>query len=130
MGSIAGTITSDDGSTIQEATLYVVSGPSHTDLAAMTDELGNFRLSGLDAGMYVIEVNAEGYMPLSGRIPVRSGRVTRANATLRSEEVLEIEAGQPSPRRDIVREKPNSGDLERSVRRRSRGSNDAVGSGG
>ena len=97
MGTIAGTVMTIDGVPISEASVYVASGPSHADLAALTDEFGNFRLSGLSVGVYVIEVSAEGFMAVSGHVPVRSGRVTRADVTLQGEEIWEIEDSRPQP---------------------------------
>ena len=91
MGTIAGVITDIGGNPIPDASIFVTSGPAHAEIAALTDEQGAYRLSGLRAGTYVLQVNAGGFVPVSGRVPVRDGRVTRADVTLQGDEVLEIE---------------------------------------
>ena len=96
MGTIAGVVMDIGGDPIPDASVFVVSGPTHAEIAALTDEAGAYRLGGLGPGTYVLKVNADGFAPVSGRVPVRDGRVTRVNVTLRGDEVLEIE-GSPDP---------------------------------
>src|SRR5215469_5076659 len=91
MGTIAGRITSPDGEPIANASVMVASGPSHPDLAAITDKKGAFRLDDLEAGEYLIQVNAEGFAKVCGRVPVRPRHVTRADLVLPEEEVPELD---------------------------------------
>jgi Carboxypeptidase regulatory-like domain len=86
MGAIVGNITTTGGEPIADASVMVESGPSHPDLAAITDESGVYRLGDLEPGQYVIRVFAEGFSTVSGRVPVRRGHTTRANLTLEEDE--------------------------------------------
>lgn len=70
MGILRGVVETTDGDPIADATVYVVEGPPHPDIAAQTNENGRFRLGGLGPGEYVIEVNAEGFSPRRGRVRV------------------------------------------------------------
>lgn len=50
--------------------MLVVSGPSHHDIAALTNAKGRFRMGGLEPGKYRIEVIADGYLPVRGSVRV------------------------------------------------------------
>jgi hypothetical protein len=91
MGAIIGNITTLEGEPVADASILVESGPSHPDLAALSDESGSYQLSDLEPGQYVIRVFAEGFSSVSGRVPVRRGRVTRANLTLQEAETPELD---------------------------------------
>ena len=56
-GSIAGQVVDDDGRPVNSAAVVIPS----TGLTAMTDEDGRFLLSDLPAGVYTLEVSAEGF---------------------------------------------------------------------
>lgn len=86
MGAIAGNITTSEGEPIADASVLVESGPSHPDLAAITDASGAYRLSDLNPGQYVVRVFAEGFLTMSGRVPVRDKQVTSLNVTLEEDE--------------------------------------------
>lgn len=61
MGVIVGRVVGQNGQPVADA-VAMVSGdsPSHQDIAALTDENGEFRLADLAAGEYTILVNTEG----------------------------------------------------------------------
>jgi hypothetical protein len=87
MGTIVGKITTSDGRPIADATVMVESGPTHSDLAAVTDVTGAYALSELEPGLYTLQVNAAGFSTVSGRVPVRHKQITRADLTLEEEEI-------------------------------------------
>jgi hypothetical protein len=55
MGSIKGIIRDNNNRPVPDVTVMIVSGPSHPDIAPMSDENGNFDLSNLAAGEYRIK---------------------------------------------------------------------------
>ena len=89
MGVIVGRVVTVDEQPIEDAAVMVVSGPTHPDVAALSDERGAFRLGDLVPGRYVIEVDAEGYVSRRGRVPVRSERATHIHIVLQDEYVPE-----------------------------------------
>lgn len=92
MGTIKGRVTSPDGASIEGASIMIVSGPVHHDLASETDRYGRYELGPVSPGTYQVSVAAEGFTSEVGAIPVRSGRVTRADITLQYDQVMEIGA--------------------------------------
>jgi hypothetical protein len=68
----------------------VASGPTHHDVAALTDEKGAFRLGDLKPGPYELVVNAEGFASVRARVNVHADVVTRVAITL-DESVPEID---------------------------------------
>jgi len=90
MGVIKGTVKTTDDEPVPEASVMVASGPSHPDVAALTDDGGAFELGGLQSGRYVIEVNAAGYSPARGRVRVRDEGTTRVGITLQEGDAPEI----------------------------------------
>ena len=91
MGAIVGEVLTVNKQPIADAAVMVASGPTHSDVAALTDERGAFRLGDLESGRYVIEVDAEGYVSRQGRVPVRSERATHVHIVLQNEYVPEID---------------------------------------
>lgn len=81
MGLVVGTIVDEEGEPIAEATVMVVAGPTHTDLAAVTDENGDFQL-GLDPGLYKLEFHKEDFRTARGRVRVRPQGRTRVRVRL------------------------------------------------
>lgn len=70
MGLLVGVVRTTDKQPIPDARVLVVSGPTHPDIAALTNENGRFRLGGLEPGRYRIEVDAEGFLPVQGGVRV------------------------------------------------------------
>ena len=69
---IFGEVKDDNGNPISEARVSFVEGPVPlTDIAALTDNNGNFVLSAPAAGDYTIEVVLEGFV--SKRVRVSTG---------------------------------------------------------
>ena len=61
---ISGVVRAADGAPIAQARVYYASAPTTTpDIAALTDDNGEFALSAPVPGEYVIEVAAEGFSP-------------------------------------------------------------------
>jgi Carboxypeptidase regulatory-like domain len=61
---ISGVVRALDGSPIAQARVYYSSAPTTTpDIAALTNDHGEFALSAPAPGEYVIEVAAEGFSP-------------------------------------------------------------------
>jgi protocatechuate 3,4-dioxygenase beta subunit len=90
MGTLAGTVQTTEGQPIPDARVLVVWGPTHPDLAALTNESGRFQLGSLDPGRYVIEIDAEGYLATRGRVRVLPGSTRVYRIVLEDEAVPEI----------------------------------------
>ena len=61
MGAIVGRVTSPDGKPVPDAAVAIAGdSPPHPDIAALTGGDGGFRLLGLTAGQYTLQVNAAG----------------------------------------------------------------------
>ncbi|HEX8219340.1 MAG TPA: carboxypeptidase-like regulatory domain-containing protein [Chloroflexia bacterium] len=70
---ILGRVTDSDGEPVRDAVVMIVSATaSHPDIAALTDEQGNYRLSGLAPGIYRVGVNAEQRAPSSSEVRLNS----------------------------------------------------------
>jgi hypothetical protein len=91
MGTILGTVQTTQEEPVAEAAIMVASGPTHHDVAALSDENGEFRLSDLEPGRYVLQVNAEGFQSVRGNVDVRAEGIARVRITLSAEAVPEIE---------------------------------------
>lgn len=81
-GTIAGRVTTAQGSPVVDAVVAIASGPAHHDIAALTDEGGAFRFPGLAAGDYMLQVNAAGYALQSAQVRVENGTVAQADVLL------------------------------------------------
>lgn len=55
MGSIKGIIKDNNDRPVADVTVMIVTGPSHPDIAPLSDEEGRFDLSQLAAGNYTIK---------------------------------------------------------------------------
>jgi protocatechuate 3,4-dioxygenase beta subunit len=82
MGTILGTVRSQDGTPIPNATVFLTgNSPDHRDMAALTDEGGSFRLTNLQPGSFEIQVNAQG----------RGGRTTSVQVEAAGTTEIEIQ---------------------------------------
>lgn len=61
MSQISGRVLTASGAPIADAVVMIADGPSHRDIAMLTDAAGRYRLDNLTAGTYTLLVNAEGY---------------------------------------------------------------------
>ena len=81
VGSLSGTLTTDDGSAITKAVVSVRGNGG--DAIARTDDVGRFLIDGLAPGVYSIRISSLGYNSLSGRtIGVRKAQTTYVALTL------------------------------------------------
>lgn len=55
LGTIRGIVKDANGFPVKDASIVIVIGPDHTDLAALTDNDGKFDFGNLNPGMYVIK---------------------------------------------------------------------------
>ncbi|WP_394822035.1 carboxypeptidase-like regulatory domain-containing protein [Pendulispora albinea] len=85
MGMILGKVTTTGNQPIADAVIVVISGPTHPELAASSDERGTFRLSNLSQGDYVIQAGADGYVSARGRVCVYVAGVTRGRIVLQED---------------------------------------------
>lgn len=72
MGILKGVVTTAEREPIPEARVMIAEGPSHPDIAGLTNDDGRFRLTGLVPGKYKIEVDADGFQPARGGVRVLS----------------------------------------------------------
>ena len=72
MGILKGVVTTAEREPIPEARVMIAEGPSHPDIAGLTNDDGRFRLTGLAPGKYKIEVDADGFQPACGGVRVLS----------------------------------------------------------
>lgn len=72
MGILKGEVTTAEREPIPEARVMIAEGPSHPDIAGLTNDDGRFRLTGLVPGKYKIEVDADGFQPARGGVRVLS----------------------------------------------------------
>ena len=70
---ILGRVTDSAGEPVRDAVVMIVAATaSHPDMAALTDDRGEYHLSGLAPGMYRVGVNAEGRAPASLEVHLNS----------------------------------------------------------
>src|SRR6478609_3853856 len=81
-GSVTGKITQPDGVTgIAGASVQVFVG-SASGSSAAADAGGNYSITGLNAGSYMLEASAAGYVTSSQSVSISAGSATTANAIL------------------------------------------------
>jgi hypothetical protein len=71
--AIAGRVDDDQGKPLAEATVLIVSGPAHRDIAALTDSQGRYRFDSLLPGDYTLMVNAFGHPQKEGKVAAKVG---------------------------------------------------------
>lgn len=72
MGSIQGTVKATSGVTPPEVTVLIDSGPPHPDIAALTNEAGQFSLTGLREGVYQVSAYVDGVRQATEQVQVRA----------------------------------------------------------
>jgi len=83
-GSIIGRILSVDNKPIKDAVVFFTrDSPTHNDIAASTDDKGQFVFHGLTPGDYSLLVNAENFSQKILRIRVNEGKETPVNVVLK-----------------------------------------------
>jgi hypothetical protein len=78
-GAIVGRVSLTDGEPIPDASIVIVNGPAHRDIAALTTNQGEYRLQPLTPGDYVLIVNAGGFDGQTGQARVEAGNTTHLN---------------------------------------------------
>lgn len=82
-GTIHGRVTSPEGEPVQDATVMIAGdSPSHRDIAALTNEQGEYRFTDLIPGDYMLLVNAEGHPMQTQHVRVKAGKIARPNTSL------------------------------------------------
>lgn len=74
---IAGTVGAAEGKPLAWATVLIVGGPAHRDIAAMTDSQGRYRFDSLLPGNYTLLVNASGHPQKKGQVEAKAGALAR-----------------------------------------------------
>jgi hypothetical protein len=76
-GTIAGQVTTVQGEPVADAAVMITGdSPSHKDIAALTNDRGEYRFDELIPGDYTIMVNAENYVSQTQHAHVEAGHVT------------------------------------------------------
>lgn len=65
------------------AVLIMRDRSAHQDIAAATNEQGQYRFDRLTPGVYTLLVNASGYAPCQGQVIARMGTLARLDFSLR-----------------------------------------------
>jgi hypothetical protein len=81
-GEIAGRVVRGEDQPVEEATVAISGGMSHKDIAALTDESGRFRLTGLLPGYYSVTAYAPGHAPQTRQVRVRAGEASAITIAL------------------------------------------------
>ena len=82
-GTIAGRVIYDGGAPVVDAVVLITgNSPLHKDIAALTNEYGEYRFDGLVTGKYTIMVNANGLAVQIGEATVKRDRITYLNFSL------------------------------------------------
>jgi iron complex outermembrane receptor protein len=79
-GAVRGTVTDSEGEALTGASV-VVEGQDVTRGEA-ADGQGRFRLEGIPAGTYTLQVSFVGYVPSRQQVTIRAGETTQANVVL------------------------------------------------
>ncbi len=89
-GGFHGVVTTPSGAAVAEAAVYIVAGPPHSDIAAVTDDAGRFSLGGgeLVAGLYRLGARSPGGAEGNADALAVQGQSVEANIVLGAEEPL------------------------------------------
>lgn len=60
-GMIVGRVCSAGGQPISDATVLIASGPSHADIASLTDDDGRYVIGGVKPGAYTVRASAPNF---------------------------------------------------------------------
>ncbi|MGS2741285.1 TonB-dependent siderophore receptor [Sinomicrobium sp. M5D2P17] len=88
-GTIKGTIVSLNNSPIEYVTITV--GKNGTAKGTLTDNKGNYEISGVQAGAYILKASSVGFKTSETRIVVRSNEVTTIPEIILKEQQEELE---------------------------------------
>lgn len=82
-GAIVGQVTTVQGEPVVDASVMITGdSPAHKDIAALTNEQGEYGFDNLVPGDYAIMVNAENYAAQTQHVHVEAGHVTHLNFSL------------------------------------------------
>jgi hypothetical protein len=82
-GKIAGAVSTSYGDPVVDAVVMITGdSPSHSDIAALTNDEGRYSFIDLRPGQYTLMVNAENWASRTDMILVESGTVSRLDFTL------------------------------------------------
>jgi Carboxypeptidase regulatory-like domain len=80
--AIAGRVGDSQDRSLASATVLIVDGPPHRDLAALTDSQGRYRFDSLIPGNYTLLVNASGHPQKQGQVAAQAGALARLDFTM------------------------------------------------
>jgi hypothetical protein len=81
-GTIRGTVLTRRHEPLSEATVAISGGPMHPDIAALTDEQGQFLLSNLQPGEYRLTAHAGGHASQTKNVAVTPNEVSTVQFAL------------------------------------------------
>jgi len=82
-GAIVGRVTKGGGKPVVDAVVMITrDSPVHQDIAALTNEHGEYRFDALVAGKYTILVNATGLAAHIGQASVQVGQIAHLDFSL------------------------------------------------
>jgi Carboxypeptidase regulatory-like domain len=92
LGALRGTLSTFGANhqtyNVPGASLKLTSALSEsTPLSAVSDESGEYRFADLNAGLYVLEISADGFKKVARSVTVRPGETTIENVSLEIEEL-------------------------------------------
>jgi protocatechuate 3,4-dioxygenase beta subunit len=81
--SIYGVVRDESGRPLSGATVYIVAGTgSWLDIAALTNERGEYKLSGMNPGSYAVSAHHENFISTSVNVEIREAP-SRVDVTLK-----------------------------------------------
>jgi hypothetical protein len=99
-GTLSGIVTAQQGRLPLRDVTVVVSDPTGHQLTATTDLTGAFRLPGLPAGRYRVDINLPGFRPANRMVVITAGNVIDLAIDLDLEAIVEstvVVAGEDQP---------------------------------
>lgn len=83
---VTGRVCAEDGRPLADAAVMIASGPTHADIASLTDDDGRYVLDALEAGAYSIRVTATDFETAIRQVQLGRGE-TIADFKLRRQAV-------------------------------------------
>lgn len=82
-GDITGSVTNKAGTPLREAAAAIANGTApFPDIAALTDDGGEYYLSDIPPGVFEVAIHCEGYAPQTKTVIVRENEVSVLNFVL------------------------------------------------
>ncbi len=94
LGTISGYVLNESQLPVEEATVYVAQGPSHHDIASLTDSDGHYEISGLAPGHYVLHAKFGNKAFATKAVDLQAGSNLRVDFHFAGDAVDELD-GEP-----------------------------------